>query len=105
MSRLKLAAAVLGLGLLAAAPAAEAQWGPPGPGYGQAPVWVPPKVARKQAERRAKIISKYGIYPGYGYRAGPPYGNAYGYRRNRGYDYGYGPRRYRESYGYRRDYW
>lgn len=103
------AAAVLGFGLVAAAPAAQAQWGPQGGGYygQQQPVWVPPKVARKQAQQQERFIEKFGVQPGYGrgYRDGPPYGNAYGYRRNRGEDYGYERRSNRDSYGYRRDYW
>ncbi len=111
---------------LAAAAAAATAWvGAPTPAeaqyygrpaYGQ-PVYVPPKVLRKQREMQRRVIQKYGYpAPAYGYRA-PVYRQPQVYRQQQFYrqppayaapvyrqprPYGYDPReqRYRIAPGY-----
>jgi hypothetical protein len=84
MSTLKtaaLVAAVLGGSLATAQAQPYGQWGY-GHGYGHggygyrqpAPVYVPPRVARKQAQQYDRFVQKYGVVQPYGYYQQPrPY--------------------------------
>jgi hypothetical protein len=98
MSILKVAAVAFALagGALALSPtAAQAQ----GYGYGYghhqgyyrpAPAYVPPHIARKQAQLSRRFVEKYGYVqpqPTYGYGRPSYYGHGYG--RPRGYNYGW----------------
>jgi hypothetical protein len=84
MSTLKtaaLVAAVLGGSLAAAEAQTVGPWGQPyGYGHGhygyrqQAPVYVHPRVARKQAQQYDRFVQKYGVVQPYGYYQQPrPY--------------------------------
>jgi hypothetical protein len=98
MSTLKIAAlaAALAGGLVSLAPAA-AQAQPYGYGeyqprqrYAPQPQYVPPHIARKQAQLARRFHEKYGYVqprPQYGY------GQGYGRPRDDGYGYGYRERR------------
>jgi hypothetical protein len=96
MSTLKIAtvAAALSVGMIASANAQYGgRWG--GQGYQhhgyhqQAPVWVPPKVQRKQAQQAQRFVEKYGVVQPYGYHHRAPR-QYYGERQY----YGYQPQPY-----------
>jgi hypothetical protein len=59
--------------------------------YRQAPVYVPPRVARKQAQLSHRFVQKYGYVqpqPHYGY--GRQYYNGYGYQQPQVHSYQFG---------------
>lgn len=88
MSTLKVAAlaAALTAGMAVSAGAQSYGGWQDGRGYGhyrpQPQVWVPPKVARKQAELSERFVEKYGLQP-----------RVYSYSRPYG-----GPRHWRDDY-------
>lgn len=85
-------AAATAAGLVSLSGQAQAQYYYPGPQrgyYAEPPVYVPPRIARKQAEQSRRFVEKYGYVPPvpqYGRRA-PQYGYQNLYREPQ---YGYG---------------
>jgi hypothetical protein len=104
MSMFKVAAVAIALsgGTLALAPTDAQAQGYYGHGYGhhqgynqgyyrQAPVYVPPRVARKQAQLSHRFVQKYGyVQPQHHYGYGRQYHDGYGYHQPQVQTYQFG---------------